>query len=560
MANDKFEWIPFYEELADKLGEFKTDRGSLLDKIRNVYQRIGIKFPTLDEGDVIDVDPFTIFGLFNKGITDGNRIKIISAIKEEFAISSKVPHFFGGVPVLDNRNATFYAFKSKRGKHDIEWLWDVYIAAIDYADDAGDDEETRDVFVECYDRVRPIPYLKWKLTMGLYWIRPSRFVNLDSRNRWFLGERAMLGDRCSKAISSLGDRSPEAAKYLSICDLCDSEIQSGRYEYGNFAELSLSSWEESQRVNKEKKAAQASREGDSSPASVDGRGNTLDFLLDVYLSDEEIESIMAMLNRKKNLILQGAPGTGKTFVAKRIAYALMGEKDDDRVEVVQFHQNTTYDDFVFGYRPNEEGGFTKVPGRFVSFCRKAQVRSDENFYFIIDEINRANISKVFGELLMLVESSHRGDSVILPTSRERFYVPGNLYIIGMMNTADRSLALIDYALRRRFAFFEMKPALDNPLFRERVNAFGHRLPQLVDAVKSLNKQIAVDPSLGRGFCIGHSYFCLDEGDLGESDPQDVVRSIVEYELKPLLEEYWFDNPKKVEDEVDKLDQAIGKKA
>ncbi len=276
-----------------------------------------------------------------------------------------------------------------------------------------------------------------------------------------------------------------------------------------------------------------------------------DFLGEVYLGASDLANLKELLRRKKNLILQGAPGTGKTFAARRLAYAYMGCKDDSRIQQVQFHQGTAYDDVVYGYRPNDVGGFDPTPGVFVSFCRRAAQRPDDPFFFIVDEINRANISKVFGELLMLVEADHRGDEVTLTVSGERFFVPENVYLIGMMNTADRGLALIDYALRRRFAFFEMEPALCHPAFLSDVQARGEKLERLVHAVANLNNEIVKDPALGRGFRIGHSYFCV-----GDDAPEDVAASIVEYELVPLIEEYWFDDDAKVAVERKRLEGAV----
>ena len=278
------------------------------------------------------------------------------------------------------------------------------------------------------------------------------------------------------------------------------------------------------------------------------------FLNEVYIDEAELQTMKSLLRRKKNLILQGAPGTGKTFAAKRLAYTMMGLKDTSRIQLVQFHQSSTYEDFIYGYRPNGEGGFEPQPGVFMRFCQRASKDLDNEYFFIIDEINRANISKVFGELLMLIEADHRGESVELGIDGQRFSVPPNLYLIGMMNTAGRGLALIDYALRRRFAFYEMKPALDNPTFLSMVaDTKNERLTSLINCVRNLNLEIAKDPALGRGFCIGHSYFCAnDDGVVSDEN----VFEIVEYELKPLLEEYWFDEPDKVEAEMDKIEKAI----
>ena len=275
-----------------------------------------------------------------------------------------------------------------------------------------------------------------------------------------------------------------------------------------------------------------------------------DYLSQVFMDAADLAELKALLKRKKNLILQGAPGTGKTFAAKRLAWTMMGCKDSTRIQQVQFHQSTTYDGFVYGYRPNADGGFETVPGAFVEFCRKASSRPSEDFFFIIDEINRANISKVLGELLMLIEADHRGESIILPVSGESFFVPPNVFIIGMMNTADRGLALIDYALRRRFAFFEMEPALKNDRFEKQAAVSGEKMTSLVYAVIKLNDVIEGETSLGRGFRIGHSYFCPD----ADGNPIDPA-SVVKYELAPLVEEYWFDDEKRAHAEIDKLKAA-----
>jgi len=311
-------------------------------------------------------------------------------------------------------------------------------------------------------------------------------------------------------------------------------------------------------------------EDSHSPSSADERlGNndldeadehytSTDFLDEVFLSLEDLDQMLGLLRRKKNLILQGAPGTGKTFAAKRLAYALMGETDDSRVEVVQFHQSTTYEDVVVGLRPTAEGGFAAAEGVFARFCRRAAADPGRDYVFIIDEINRANISKAFGELLMLIEAEHRGEALRLPVSGELLSVPKRLHIIGMMNTADRGLALIDYALRRRFAFFEMRPALDHPGFLRHVEAVGSsRLEALVDVVRRLNQRIAEDEALGPGFQIGHSYLCLPAGNPENPGGTDAdVTSMVRYELEPLVREYWFDNPAAMDESIHELESIL----
>lgn len=272
-----------------------------------------------------------------------------------------------------------------------------------------------------------------------------------------------------------------------------------------------------------------------------------EFLQDVFMEKDEYDKISRLLLKKKNLILQGAPGVGKTYLARRLAYSIMGIKDVSRVNVIQFHQSYSYEDFIMGYRPSKEG-FDLVAGPFYEFCRTAQDDMDNDYFFIIDEINRGNMSKIFGELLMLIEADKRGESLRLLYKNELFSVPANVYIIGMMNTADRSLALIDYALRRRFAFYEMKPALGSDKFESMKEiADNSNYNKLIEKVILLNKVIEQDESLGSGFVIGHSYFCVSQ-----KISDDDVMGIIEYELIPLIKEYWFDEPSRVSEWIDKL--------
>lgn len=265
------------------------------------------------------------------------------------------------------------------------------------------------------------------------------------------------------------------------------------------------------------------------------------FLNDVYMTEAKYERLVAVLKKKKNIILQGAPGVGKTFAAKRLAYSIMGEKDDDRIEFVQFHQNYSYEDFMMGYKPVEDG-FELKYGIFYRFCQKAANHPDKDYFFIIDEINRGNMSKIFGELLMLIEADYRDTKATLAYNGLSFSVPKRLHIIGMMNTADRSLAMIDYALRRRFSFFDMEPGFDSEGFIKYQEGFANdTFNTLIDRIKELNQEIAKDKSLGKGFCIGHSYFCNTD-----ECTEEWMQDVVDFDVLPMLAEYWFDDTDKLQ--------------
>lgn len=272
------------------------------------------------------------------------------------------------------------------------------------------------------------------------------------------------------------------------------------------------------------------------------------FLNEVYMSALDLQKLKALIKKKQNIILQGAPGVGKTFTAERLAYTLMGEIDKQRVEMVQFHQNYSYEDFILGYKPNADGGFELKHGVFYKFCKKALNTPDKDFFFIIDEINRGNLSKIFGELLMLIENSYRGKEIKLAYTDELFTVPNNLYIIGMMNTADRSLAMIDYALRRRFSFFEVYPGFATEGFKSyQLSLANDKLDKLIQGIQALNEVISSDDSLGNGFCIGHSYFCNQT-----EFSMEWLENVVEYDIEPMLKEYWFDDVQKYESHMNAL--------
>lgn len=583
-----FAWVVFYSELADRLLPYKDDRGALIEKLQALYANLNMKLPKLDSDDIpVDIDPYTVFGLFNKGISLANRIKIARALGRALGVNAQPPTVFPGTPLLNNLNATFYLFVDdhRRGDHDIDNLWRMFEAQLALA--RTDNAHTRAEFVTAYNDAIEQVGLSWKLSMGLFWARPLRFINLDSRSRWFMGDMALAGTALAQ-VTPKEKSAPihDGAAYLAICDTALTQLGGEACPCASLPELSHAAFLESERVNKEKKeaakaaeeAAQENALGDAdvetaspspnAPAAPAGSKEPTslpvgdlplygkeDFLEEAFMDEEGYDALVGVLEAKKNIVLQGAPGVGKTFIAKRLAYSIMGVKDSARVQMVQFHQSYSYEDFIEGYRPCADG-FKLEQGAFYRFCKRAEVDPDNDYFFIIDEINRGNLSKIFGELFMLIENDKRGsrNKLQLLYSHEPFYVPANVYIIGMMNTADRSLAVLDYALRRRFAFFDLQPGFASDGFTAYRESLGSdTFDRLVACVKRLNATIAADDSLGEGFCIGHSYFC---GLSADSATGTKLAAIVEYELIPMLREYWFDEPSIVREWSDALRAAI----
>jgi MoxR-like ATPase len=303
---------------------------------------------------------------------------------------------------------------------------------------------------------------------------------------------------------------------------------------------------------------------DGGPAAADRQASAVkppysldDAVDEMFMGRPDIEEALELLRYKKNVVLQGPPGVGKTFFAKRLAYLLLGEKDPDRVSLVQFHQSYSYEDFVQGYRPAESGKFARADGPFLRFCDRALQDTSLPYVLIIDEINRGNLSKIFGELLMLIEADKRSEAwatalIYGKEGEPPFSVPQNLHIIGTMNTADRSLAVVDYALRRRFAFIDLEPGFSQPAFvRKLVNlgADAGLRDRIIKRIGGLNDRLRVDANLGEGFCIGHSYFC-QVGD-GAAD-EGWYRRIVKNEIEPLIREYWYDQRDRVGEELARL--------
>ena len=691
MNEATFIWNEIYEEFATKLLEYKNDRKNLISKLQNVYEEIDMKLSKMESnGEILDIDPFTIFGLFNKGITDDNRKRILGEIAKQFNLKNKVPFSFEGIPLVNNLRSTFFNFAEERGENDINNLWEVFESAIRYADNPTQGNKLK--IESTYNNVIKQKGIQWNITMGLYWIRPNTYINLDSKNREFIIKQKILPEQFIKEVNQFKNV-PNGEQYIQLCDLLLEKIKDGQYGYRDFKELSFIAYE---------------------------RNMSVDTVTQHNTQNTDIA---------KNTILYGPPGTGKTYNTVMYAVAIIENKkleeikkenytevidrynkykEDGLIEFTTFHQSYGYEEFIEGIKPvihsDEEDEtdiqYEVVPGLFKKFCdiagkpilrkekcdiginesptiwkislegsgenstrtecmknehirigydeygreitnlfkgvagrhilnyfindmsigdivmscydcntvdaigvvtgeyewhneypeykrlRKVnwivngieeniikinngsrlsnptvyKLRMDlsdvmeiiekysnntieveekkKNHIFIIDEINRGNISKIFGELITLIEPTKRigqaeGQKVKLPYSQKLFGVPNNVYLIGTMNTADRSIATIDTALRRRFNFKEMLPdseVLDG-IYVEDVS--------VKDIFIKMNKRITV--LFDREHTLGHAYFLP----LKDAPTIETLANIFENSIIPLLQEYFYEDYEKI---------------
>lgn len=388
--------------------------------------------------------------------------------------------------------------------------------------------------------IKNIPIVAVKLCYLYY---PEKFVNVGAKGK-LVDIIDMFGLELNNNLTS-SNKSYEIAKYIreNIPEVAENDPQ----YIGN------SLWKFINAIDEEEPV----EEIDVSNEEIETYTEA-DFKKEVFISDSKYNDIISLLKRKKNIILTGAPGVGKTFMAKRLVYSMMGYKDKSKIAMVQFHQSYSYEEFIEGYRPTNSGGFELEKGLFYNFCKKAEQDINTPYYLIIDEINRGNLSKIFGELLMLIESDKRDSKLTLAYSKKDFSVPRNLYIIGLMNTADRSLAMIDYALRRRFSFINIEPAYGTDKFINKFNEiFDEPYTEIISLINELNRDIKEDPSLGEGFMIGHSYFCIEKGN-GEKANINDIKEILNYDIKPLIEEYWYDDNSMLEKWKKRIEEQINR--
>jgi len=572
----RFAWTDFYEAVAEKLLAHADDRTALIKGIHEIASRVpGLtylqdKFPDGSSGPLRDICPFTTMGTFNRSMTDANRKTIAGELAKLLGVTVPVPPSFEGIPVLNNQRSWFFAYADKRGAGDIDALWKVFVAASKMVDD--DTQATRDTFIQAYDEATQVWGVAWNLSTGLYWAHPWDFLTLDSQSRHYLNQRLGL----NVAIS--GQQGPcDGRAYLKLLDDLRSRFGEDGYPVHSFPDLSLASWMYKDLVDEPVPAGDiGSNAGTEQETEAEVREafqvaapivpySVEDILKDgCFLERAEIDRLLDRLRTKKNLILQGPPGTGKTWLAKRLAFALMGQKDDSKVRAVQFHPNLSYEDFVRGWRPTGEGKLSLADGVFMEAIKAASKEPSSKFVVVIEEINRGNPAQIFGELLTLLEAGKRTPNEALELcypdadgKRRPVHIPENLYVLGTMNIADRSLALVDLALRRRFAFVGLEPRLGQ-VWRDWVVRECAVDPGLAADIErriaELNEQIAADARLGKQFRMGHSYVTPVHR-LEAGGTKKWFQQVVETEIGPLLEEYWFDAPDEAQKAIARLTQG-----
>lgn len=566
------DWVDFYSEFGQRLLKYKepAKRAELLAQI---YARAeeDPKFGELIKSfkDKLrknaqptpfdDIDPFSIFALFTRGNKPESRQYIAKQLGDIIGVKAELTtnDNFSGIPTVMSQAAWFVEYAYDRNPDDFDRHWRLYEVAASIASSKDPSAQDRADFIQAFDASLAVKRVALaKLTMGLYWAFSQNFPPLDGNTREYISERHGI------EISPGADGN-YGAEYLSLIGRLNETISDASAPFSSFPHLSkLADVEvriERNLERKRKKKESAKTSGTAGKGGEPGELYDIQAIIEdgSFLSLTKLQDIMRNWERKKNLILQGPPGTGKTWLARRLAYALVGTESNDRVRSVQFHPNLSYEDFVRGYRPSPDGKLLSVNGPFCDIAEEAHNDSDNDYVLIIEEINRGNPAMIFGELLTLLEFDKReaGSSIELTypdeNGEKEFFVPPNLYVIGTMNIADRSLALVDLALRRRFAFVELMPELGDAWLEWVTDTCG--VDELVagdirERMTALNDKIAKSSFLGPQFQIGHSFVIpTEELDTGVTEATEWFKQVAQNEIYPQLEEYWYDAPDELDD-------------
>ena len=570
-GEQRFGWTRFYSEIADKLTQYRADRRPLISGLIEIAGRMGKQFPPIldkhkdgSSGPLRDVCPFTTIGCFNRRTLDETRRLIAKEIGTLLKVQQSTPNLSDdqdGIPLLPARAWWYFGKGQNRDSDDIEKLWRVFEDSLDVAD--KDDEGRTDALERSYSEALSVKHVGVaKLTMGLFWIRPWSFPTLDKNSIKYI--RDVLRESIPIKYK------PTGAEYLALRDRLLDRFHDPYCPVHSFPELSLTAYAFANGSNTSGRIAGGNGADDEGAGtggleeSGDGSGAVRAYTVNTILSEgcffprAKLEMALRRLEQRRNLIVQGPPGTGKTWLAKRLAYALVGYQNDRLVKRFQFHPNLSYEDFIRGYRP-VAGKLDLVDGPFLETTTAAENDLGSKYVVVIEEINRGNPAQIFGEMLTLLESDKRNadEALALAMPRaenERVHIPPNVYVIGTMNVADRSLALVDLALRRRFTFVDLEPTFGDPWrgwMHEQGGVDDNHLRKIEQRMTALNEAIASDHSLGKQFRVGHSYVTTPPG-ARIDDPVSWFREVVETEIAPLLREYWFDQTKTAADHARRL--------
>lgn len=561
----RFQWTSFYMELASALLKYKNNRSELIGILKTIFSDAEMNFPFKEKGKEVyeDICPFTVFGSFNKGITNANRIALLEQFAKQFSIKAAVPTEFDGIPVVMNLSAWFFAYKENRGEHDIDNLWELLEKAIAYSDEASADN--KNAFITAYDTVSKQKMIKWNITMGLYWVRPYTFINLDSKNRVFITDVDNMPHYFTTIFSDINKGIPDGTSYLFMCEQAKNALKQKEYEYHSFPELSYCAWKNNQETPDE-------------PATnrVDSNVKEIDYW--IYSPGDNA----CMWDEFYNLGIMGIGWDDvtdlKEFTSKEEIKDYMKKVYDPSYSyknnahcLWQFANEIKIGDVIFVKK-----GMHKIIGKGVVTSEYIYDSARETYKHIrkVEWTNKGEwehpgqavmktltcispypdyvqrLLSLFAEDI-LEETSEQIEIKYPPYTKDDFlnkvYMDEDTY-----NTLTELLALMDYALRRRFAFFDFAPAFSSEGFKNYLSEKDSpKLEKLIAAVESLNSTISTDESLGDGFRIGHSYFCTDD-----EITDEWLKSVVEYEVIPLIKEYWFDEPTKVRDWSATLRSAI----
>lgn len=549
---ERFAWTEFYAEVANNLLRHRYNRGPLATAIAEIaHRRPELPFAITDQLEdgsttpLLDICPFTTMGIFNRNLTDTNREAIAAELAQFLGVTEPTPKLStdnDGIPLLSPLRSWFFHYARLRGDGHIDGLWQVFADAIAFADSTFESSD----FISSFDAAEAQPLVRFNLTMGLYWARPWWYAPLDGNSRGYITDR--LGIRLPRSV-------PSGAGYVELCNQLRNRFEDIDFPVHSFPELSWAAYQPDPPAPPREPTTSVPPSCPPPPPPPPCEYGINNILADgCFLDRHVLDAMLQRLRARQNLILQGPPGTGKTWLAKRLAYALIGLKDESKVRPMQFHPNLSYEDFVRGWRPQGDGRLELVDGPFLQMVEQAQNEPDSKHVMVIEEINRGNPASIFGEMLTLLEADKRSPDEALALAYphepgERVHIPPNVYVIGTLNLADRSLAMVDLALRRRFAFFDLEPML-NDTWREWVQGqYGIDdgfLAGVAQRINALNEAIAADRNLGRQFRIGHSLVTPTPGASIE-DQDEWFTQVVETEIVPLLHEYWFDDSKKVDD-------------